>query len=225
MGNPGRRFPARDFRYDQSADCDCDQVGAGRGVAETDSALQAFNPMQRRYILKRRARLDLPAGTEDESAFALNVVVLYQDPLTLYWATELWDRVGELIGSGGICRMAWRISDLARPDLFAEAVRAAAKAHVMVVSFRDAGVLPPSLCEWVEAWMPRRILTGGALVALIGVPAQPNAPCGQAYAYVEAVARRAGLDFLPHERKLPDASASPAKLILTAERAIARQAG
>jgi len=184
--------------------------------------------MQRRYILKRRARLGLPTRAEDESAFALNVVVLYQDPLTLYWATELWDRVGELIGGGGVCRSSWRISDLAHPDVFAEAVQAAAKANIIVVSFRDTGVLPPSLCEWVDAWMPHRISTGGALVGLIGMPPQPSALCGHAYTYLQAVARRAGLDFLTHERKLPDelsSPASPAKIIPTARQAIASQAG
>jgi hypothetical protein len=134
----------------------------------------------------------------------LRVVIAYEDPLTHYWAMELWGRVGDLIGSGGICRTAWKISDLTHPGLFAEAVREAARAHVLVISFRDAGALPPCLCEWVEAWTPHRTGPGGALVALIGVPPKPSGQYGQAYTYLETVARQAGLDFLPHERKLPE---------------------
>jgi hypothetical protein len=160
--------------------------------------------MHRRYTPSRRARLNPAAKADDESREALRVIIAYEDPLTHYWAMELWGRVGDLIGGGGICRTAWRISDLAHPGLFAEAVKEAARAHVLVISFRDAGALPPCLCKWVEAWKPRRIGTGGALVALIGVPPQPNAPAGQAYAYLENVARKVGLDFLPHERKLPE---------------------
>jgi hypothetical protein len=96
------------------------------------------------------------------------------------------------------------MSDLTHPSLFAEAVREAARAHVLVVSFRDGGALPPCLCEWVEAWTPHRTGSGGALVALIGVAPKPSGQYGQAYTYLETVARQAGLDFLPHERKLPE---------------------
>jgi hypothetical protein len=52
--------------------------------------------------------------------------------------------------------------------------------------------------------MPNRVgPDGGALVALIGVPPQPDTQSGRAYAYLESVAKRAGLDYLPNERKLP----------------------
>ena len=119
------------------------------------------------------------------------------------WAMELWDRVGDLIGSGGVSRTIWRMGDLGHAEILAQAVEEAARAHVMIISFRDAGVLPPNLVEWIDAWVPRHLGGGGALVALIGVPPQPNSPPGQAYRYLEHVARRAGMDFLPEERKLP----------------------
>jgi hypothetical protein len=75
---------------------------------------------------------------------------------------------------------------------------------VLVISLRDVGTLPARFCDWAEAWVPHRTAAGGALVALIGVHPVPNAASGQAYSYLESVARRAGLDFLPHERKLLD---------------------
>jgi hypothetical protein len=162
--------------------------------------------MRRRIGLKRSVRLPAPARSEEENEFALQVLVFYEDPLTRRWTRELWNRVHHLIGSGGICRSAWRIGDLARPEVFADAVQAAAKAHVLVISLRDVGSLPARFCDWAEAWVPHRTGDGGALVALIGVHPAPSTASGEAYSYLESVARRAGLDYLPHERKLPDDS-------------------
>jgi hypothetical protein len=140
----------------------------------------------------------------------LNVVIIYQDPLTWYWASELWDRMGRLIDSGGICRKSWKIGDLTQADVFADSVRAAAKAHVLVVAVRDAGQFPMTLSVWMDAWVPNRVgPAGGALVALIGVAPQPDSQSGRAYKYLESVANRAGLDFLPNERKLPQGTFAP----------------
>ena len=85
---------------------------------------------------------------------ALYVATVYQDPLTRHWATELWNRVGPLVGGGCICHQSWKISDLVDLRFFADAVQAAAKAGVVVVSVRDAGALPINLHVWIDAWMP-----------------------------------------------------------------------
>jgi hypothetical protein len=159
---------------------------------------------------------------------ALRVVTVYQDPLTRHWATELWDRVGQLIGGEGVCRQSWKMSDLTDPRVFMDSVRAAAAADVLVVSVRDTGELPTSLSVWIDAWIPGRAGTTGALVALIGVPPQPDAQSGRAYRYLEVAARKAGLDFLPHERKLPEqpwALSNPGKIGQTASRTIPVAAG
>jgi hypothetical protein len=181
--------------------------------------------MRRRHVLKRRARLRPAAQVPEENELALNLVVLYEDRLTWQWATELWGRVAELVGSGGIRRSVWRIGDLVPHEVFADAVREAAKAHVLVISLRDAGVLPSRFCEWVEAWVPHRVASGGAMVALIGVQPRPDAASGQAYGYLESVARRAGLDYLPHERKLPDYSLEHANQENMVPEALARASG
>jgi hypothetical protein len=60
--------------------------------------------------------------------------------------------------------------------------------------------------------MPRRAGRAGALVALLGVPARPDALSWRAHEYLEAIARQAGLDFLPRERKLPEESVAPSTL-------------
>jgi hypothetical protein len=148
-------------------------------------------------------RAGIAAATTEQ---ALNVVIVYQDPLTRHWATDLWDRVGQVIGSGGICRKTWKLSDLTRAFAFADAVHAAAEADMLVISIRDAGELPTLLYVWIDAWLPRRAGRAGALAALIGVPSKPDVLSGRAYAYLESIARQTGLDFLPQERRLPEES-------------------
>lgn len=135
---------------------------------------------------------------------ALNVAMVYQDPLTRYWAAEFWDRVGELISHHSVGRQSWRIEELKDPRVFAEAGQAAAEADVLVISVRDAGEWPASLHVWIQSWLPRRAGRVGALVALIGVPGRPDGQSGRAHQYLARVAHEAGLDFLPRERKLPD---------------------
>jgi hypothetical protein len=162
--------------------------------------------MQHASITKPSNRASRGASPRDEPDLLLSVVVLYQDGVTRHWATELWDRVGSLLGAGGICRQSWKISDLNQPGSFAGAVRAATEADVLVVSIRDAQELPLELESWIESWLPGRDSLPGALVALIGVPPRPDAQSGCAHSYLADVARRGGLDFLPRERKLPEHS-------------------
>ena len=173
-------------------------------MAETHSNVQAMMGMQHASAGKRIGAPQRAATAPDETESALNVATVYQDALTRYWATELWDRVGPLIGKGGVCTQSWKISDLTQALAFSNAVHAASEADVLVIAVRDAGALPLFLHVWIDAWMPRRSGLSGALVALIGVSAQPNTQSGHAYQYLQAVARRAGLDFLPRERKLPE---------------------
>jgi hypothetical protein len=203
-------------------------------VAKGDSIVQPQIAM-RHALLDRTFISEPTAGASDQSEPPLRVVTLYQDPLTRYWATELWDRVGQLVDGGDIRRKSWKIADLSQADVFADAVQVAAEADVLVISVRETGALPLFLHVWIDAWMPRRAGRVGALVALIGVPAQPDTPSDRAYQYLEAVARQAGLDFLPRERKLPaepPADSTSAEVIPAANsaapwrwRASSRQAG
>jgi hypothetical protein len=159
---------------------------------------------------------------------ALSVATVYQDPLTRQWAAELWDRVGQLIDDQGVRCQSWKISELADHGVFLDSVKMAAEADVLIVSVRDAGELPMGLYVWMDALLPSRARRPGALVALIGVPPQPDAQSGKAHQYLESVARKAGLDYLPHERKLPEHSfplSSPAKLGKAASRTTPWAAG
>ncbi len=153
------------------------------------------------------------AAEPDETPQALNVVIVFEDAVTRHWADELWERVGRLLDSGGVCRQSWKTSELTAPLAFAGAVQAAAMADVLVIAVRDRGGLPLNLHVWIDAWLPRRAGRAGAMVALIGVPGEPDVQSGKAHKYLAMVAQRAGLDYMPRERKLPgETFAAPASV-------------
>jgi hypothetical protein len=206
--HPERWLSAATSRRDGKGRFDPSDMVEGRIVAKTNSGLRTLTLMrtQQDYVGRRIGPADRAATTAVETEPALNVVVIYQDPLTRHWAADLWDRVGKLIASGGISRKTWKLSELSSAFVFAEAVHAAAEADVLVISVRDTGDLPPLLHSWVDGWLPRHAGRAGALVALIGVPARPDAQSGRIHKYLEAIARQAGLDFLPRERRLPEES-------------------
>lgn len=139
------------------------------------------------------------AGAEN----ALNVVIVYEDSLTRELATDLWGRVTDLIGEDSIRLQFWRIADLIETALFPRAVEHAVEADVIIVSVRAAAELPLNLYVWVDAWLPRRRLSSGALAALIGIPDNLENPSDRICEYLESVAKRAAMDFLPRERRLP----------------------
>jgi hypothetical protein len=184
--------------------------------------------MQRTSLLSRIVPGAEGATAPSVTEPALNIATVYQDPLTRQWATELWERVGQLVSDEVVWHQSWKISDLMDSRVFTDSVRAASEADVLVVSVRDAGELPIGLYAWIDAWMPSRAGRAGALVALIGVPPEPSAQAGRAHGYLEAVARKAGLDFLPRERKLPEepfAPSGPERIGQAVSRAIPLAAG
>ena len=95
------------------------------------------------------------------------------------------------------------IHSLNDPEVLLEAAHAALAADVIVIAIHAADELPPELCAWIDVWLPRRLARVGALAALIGVAGEPATEAVRTQEYLQAVARRGLLDFLPHERKLP----------------------
>ena len=93
---------------------------------------------------------------------------------------------------------------MGEPEILLAAVRAALQADVIVVSVHAADELPLDLYVWIDVWLPRRSARMGALVALIGVPGKPASQAVRTQEYLQAVARRAELDFMTHERLVPD---------------------
>ena len=144
------------------------------------------------------------ARAEDEPA--LNVTMVYEDPTSLEWTTEMWDRVTQIAGDENISFASWSIDSLAWPEMFAEAAFSAAQADVIVIAVAAAERLPIDLCVWIGAWVSRRTRRTGALVALIGLPRKPDLQAFSTRDFLQMVARKGGLDFFPREYVLPEAA-------------------
>ncbi len=160
--------------------------------------------MEQTNILERAAPADEQLElASSETEYALNVVLIYQDAPTRKWATQVCDHVSRLTGDDAVRCTRWDVSRLSDPKVFKQAVLTAVQADVILISIYDADELPVDLCVWIDAWLPRRSLPTGAMIALISVPGQAGAQSDQARRYLRAVARKGQLDFLLRERKLP----------------------
>ena len=86
---------------------------------------------------------------------------------------------------------------LGKIETLQEAVRAALVADVIVISVYAAEELPLGLYVWIDAWLPRRTSREGALTALIGADEPEALQSSRTRDYLQAVARKAQLDFIP----------------------------
>lgn len=138
----------------------------------------------------------------DDSACSFNIVVVYQDALTQSWAMQMCGPVAEKFGAENVQHTWHDVNSLGEPGILLAAVRAALRADVIVVSVHAADELPLELYAWITAWLPRRISRVGTLAALIGVARQPDSQAVRTHQYLQAVARRGQLDFIPYEHRL-----------------------
>ena len=148
----------------------------------------------------RSAAQKEPALSSNDSRSALNVVGVYQDPLTQSWTSPMCNLVTQLAQEEFIQNAWYEVSSLRDAGMFLEAVQAAREADVIVVSIYAAEELPLELYVWIDVWLPRRHSRTGALAALIGVADPPGPALNRTFEYLQAVARRAELDFIPQER-------------------------
>jgi hypothetical protein len=140
----------------------------------------------------------------DESAYALKIAAVYQDSVTRNWAQQMCRAVTQRVGEEWVQNTWHQVSDLSDPGILRDAVQTALRADVIVVSIRAVDELPVELCAWIDAWLARRPPRVGALAALIGVAEQLGPQAVRTQEYLQAVARRGQLDFVPHERTLPN---------------------
>jgi hypothetical protein len=97
----------------------------------------------------------------------------------------------------------WEISRLNDLCVLKDAILMTMVADVILVSIYDAEELPKDFRVWMDAWLARRYLPAGALIALISVPGELSVQTKLARDYLRAVARKGRLDFLLRERRLP----------------------
>jgi hypothetical protein len=153
--------------------------------------------------------LDESETALDGSGYEFKIAVVYQDTLAQSWAIQMCRPVRQKFGGENVQNTWHSVCSLSDPEILVEAAHAALAADVIVVAVHAADELPPELCAWIDVWLPRRLARVGALAALIGVPAEPAPEVSRTQEYLQAVARRGLLDFLPHERKLPAESGVP----------------
>jgi hypothetical protein len=162
--------------------------------------------MEQKDSLDRNVPSDEAESAWPETQYALNVALVYQDAPTREWAAQVCGQVTRLAGKDAVRCTWWEISQLGDPEVLKNAVLTTTQADAIFVSIYDAKEFPVDLCVWIDAWLPRRSLSTGALIALISVPGQMSAQLEHARGYLRAVARKGRLDFLLRERKLPVAS-------------------
>ncbi|MGD0815118.1 MAG: hypothetical protein ABSA83_16080 [Verrucomicrobiota bacterium] len=140
---------------------------------------------------------DVVTVAPNRAAYELNIVGVYQDPLTQSWGVPMCRLAMQLAGEDRIRNTWYDVHSLADIDIFLDAIRAALMADVIVISVYAAEELPMDLYVWIDAWLPRRPPGEGALTALIGV-VDPQSPQSlHTQEYLQAVARKAQLDFIP----------------------------
>jgi hypothetical protein len=146
--------------------------------------------------------LDESETASCSSGYEFKIAVVYQDTLAQSWAIQMCRPVRQQFGGENVQNTWHSVHSLSDPEILVEAAEAALAADVIVVAVHAADELPPELCAWIDVWLPRRLARVGTLAALIGVPGEPAPHAIRTQEYLQAVARRGQMDFLPHERKL-----------------------
>ena len=154
-------------------------------------------------VLEQTVPLDTKATGKPELNYTLEVAVAYQERRTREWAERVCVQMGYLVGEECVRSSWWPLPHLSDPHVFADAVQAASAADIIVVSAPATKELSEDLWTWITAWLPRRRQSTGALVALLGVSEPPLRGTSRTREYLQAVAHKGGLDFLPHEQELP----------------------
>ena len=79
------------------------------------------------------------------------------------------------------------------------AVRSAADAHLIILSFAGKSELPSRIKEWIERWAPLA-KRDPALVTLTDQKTGANAT---SHTYLREIVEMHGIDFFPHSNAIP----------------------
>jgi hypothetical protein len=157
-------------------------------------------------FLERPLLSSQAAVASNEVTYPLNIAGVYQDSVTRDWAIQSYFEATPLAGKDRIQSKWYDVNSLSDSGILLDAVHTALAADVIVVSVYAADDLPLDLYAWIAAWLPRRFSRVGALAALVGVVEPLDSQFIRTIEYLQAVARRAQLDFIPHARRRTFAS-------------------
>jgi hypothetical protein len=151
--------------------------------------------------VKRMKAIDPLSGemtvAPQEPGYRLNIVGVYQDPVTQSWGMPMCRLATQLAGEDFVRNTWYDVHSLSDLGILLAAVRAALIADVIVVSVYAADELPLDLYVWINAWLPRRNSREGAFTALIGADTPQDPQSVRTRDYLQAVACKARLDFIP----------------------------
>ena len=174
-------------------------------------------------FLERTAFWDGATIAPDVSGYTLNIAGVYQDSVTRDWAMQSCRQATQLAGGERVQNTWYNTNSLSDPGILLNAVRAAVAADVIVISVYAADELPLDLYVWIDAWLPRRLSRRGALAALVGVAQPLDSPSVRTLEYLQALARKAQLDFIPQQRERPAASVVSSMDLITEPASTAAQ--
>ncbi len=143
-----------------------------------------------------------PGRAWGSSDATLNIVIVYENAVTQAWAWQTCGLVAQFIDRASMATNSWRVCELAFPQVLYKAVCAAARADVIILSLRDAEELPLNLQGWIGAWLPRRDLPVGTVIALIELDGERQASSAHIRGELEAIASQARMDLVLEERRL-----------------------
>ncbi|HEY2951640.1 MAG TPA: hypothetical protein VGK40_03600 [Verrucomicrobiae bacterium] len=138
-------------------------------------------------------------GFPPETRAKVSVVVTYEDTATRDRAISVCDGMFAQLGPQTDCEISWwRFSYLHDPALAAQAAAAAAQAGLILFSTHAGAGLPQHVRDWIELWAGHKSTQPSALAALIGMVGDAQQGLTPIHYYLQSVANRAGMDFMPH---------------------------
>jgi len=156
--------------------------------------------MQKAFLNDRDDRLDAIVVPEPTDEYEANLALVYQDQTTLACASQVRNRLAELVGEDAIQCTEWNINDLKVPSIYSQGVAALARADVIVVSLYEAERLPSVFYLWVNLWLQVRSGRPGALASLVVPNDQPGQRSLETRRYLCAVASQGRLELLECKR-------------------------
>ncbi len=130
-------------------------------------------------------------------AETLAVVVVYEDTLTRDRALAVCDELVQQFWTKVEFEFNWwRETFLTDSIIAGEASWYATNADLIIFSIHAEGELSSGTTAWIETWLDKREKRDGALIVLLGTPADPKTAGDLKPRYLRRIAQRGGLDYL-----------------------------
>ena len=141
----------------------------------------------------------------------LEAALIYEDPSTREWASEVYARL-ERLADQSVRSTWWNVGDFCHPGVLAGAVSKAMRAELIVVALRASEGLPLPFYFWSNAWLPHHLPGTGLLLALLGATDTRQPEAGRVRDYLRNIARHGRLKFLLQERRFEQPSRAGSEL-------------